>query len=74
MAAQSDCSGLKIGQQLIEYCINFAKQKKWKSITRYSHKKLVPAINRYKKVGFVELPLEKEVHYESANIKRILEL
>jgi ribosomal protein S18 acetylase RimI-like enzyme len=65
--------GLNIGQQLIEYCIKFAKQKKWKSITLYSHKKLVPAINLYKKVGFIEVPLEKDVHYERANIKMILE-
>jgi ribosomal protein S18 acetylase RimI-like enzyme len=74
MAILPDYRGLKIGQQLIEYCIDFAKQKKWKSITLYSHKKLVPAINLYKKVGFLEIPLEKEVHYERANIKMILEL
>jgi len=64
--------GQKIGLKLIEYCINFAKQKKWKSITLYSHKKLVPAIKLYRKVGFLEVPLEKEVHYERANIKMIL--
>jgi len=38
----------------------------------YSHKKLVPAINLYKKVGFVEVPLERDVHYERANIKMML--
>jgi ribosomal protein S18 acetylase RimI-like enzyme len=73
MAILPEFRGLKIGQQLIEYCIRFAKQKKWKSITLYSHKKLVPAINLYKKVGFIEVPLERDVHYERANIKMILE-
>ena len=73
MAILPEFRGLKIGQQLIEYCIRFAKQKKWKSITLYSHKKLVPAINLYKKVGFREVPLEIDVHYERANIKMILE-
>jgi len=73
MAILPGYRGLKIGQQLIDYCIDFAKQQKWRSITLYSHKKLVPAINLYKKVGFVEVPLEKDVHYERANIKMILE-
>ena len=72
MAILPEYRGQKMGQKLIEYCINFAKQKKWKSITLYSHKKLVPAINLYKKVSFVEVPLEKDVHYERANIKMIL--
>ena len=72
MAILPEFRGLKIGQQLIEYCIRFAKQKKWKSITLYSHKKLVPAINLYKKVGFIEVPLERDAHYERANIKMIL--
>ena len=72
MAILPEYRGQKMGQKLIEYCINFAKQKKWKSITLYSHKKLVPAINLYKKVGFVEVPLERDVHYERANIKMML--
>jgi ribosomal protein S18 acetylase RimI-like enzyme len=72
MAILPEYSGQKIGLKLIEYCINFAKQEKWKSITLYSHKKLVPAINLYKKVGFVEVPLERDVHYERANIKMML--
>ncbi|TXD49109.1 GNAT family N-acetyltransferase [Polaribacter sp. IC073] len=74
MAISPEYRGLKIGKQLIRYCINFAKEEQWKSITLYSHRKLVPAINLYKKVGFVEVPLEKEVHYERANIKMILNL
>jgi GNAT superfamily N-acetyltransferase len=74
MALLPKYQGLKIGQQLIEYCIKFAKEKKWKNIILYSNRVLVPAINMYKKVGFIELPLEKEVHYERANIKMILVL
>ena len=72
MAILPEYRGQKIGLKLIEYCINFAKQEKWKSITLYSRKKLVPAINLYKKVGFVEVPLERDVHYERANIKMML--
>ncbi len=72
MAILPEYRGQKIGLKLIEYCINFAKQEKWKSITLYSHKKLVPAISLYKKVGFVEVPLDRDVHYERANIKMML--
>jgi ribosomal protein S18 acetylase RimI-like enzyme len=74
MAILPAYQGLKIGQQLIEYCINFAKEQQWKTITLYSNRKLVPAINLYEKVGFLEVPLEKDVHYERANIKMILDL
>lgn len=74
MAILPKYQGLKIGYKLIEHCIKFAKEKQWESIILYSNRKLVPAINLYKKVGFVELPLEKEVHYDRANIKMILAL
>jgi ribosomal protein S18 acetylase RimI-like enzyme len=74
MAISPKYQGLKIGQQLMEYCIKFAKKQQWKSITLYSNRKLVPAINLYKKVGFIEVPLEKDVHYERANIKMMLTL
>ncbi|MFT6843347.1 MAG: ribosomal protein S18 acetylase RimI-like enzyme [Psychroserpens sp.] len=74
MAVSPAFQGLKIGQQLIEYCIKFAKEQQWKTITLYSNRKLVPAINLYNKVGFVEVPLEEDVHYERANIKMLLDL
>ena len=66
--------GLKIGQKLVAFCIEFAKSKNWQSITLYSNRSLIPAINLYKKIGFKEVEVEKNVHYERANIKMILEL
>jgi ribosomal protein S18 acetylase RimI-like enzyme len=74
MAVSPEYQGLKIGQKLVTFCIEFAKKKAWKSITLYSHRSLVPAINLYIKIGFKEVELEKEVHYERANIKMLLEL
>ena len=74
MAVSPKHQGLKIGQQLMNHCIDFAKQQHWKSITLYSHRKLVPAINLYKKVGFVEIELEKDSHYERSDIKMRLDL
>jgi len=74
MAVTPKYQGLKIGLQLMNFCIEFAKQKQWKSITIYSHKKLLPAIQLYKKVGFKEISLEENSHYERSNIKMLLEI
>ena len=74
MAVSPKYQGLKIGQKLMDYCINFSKQKNWKSIMLYSHRKLVPAINLYKKIGFIEVELEVESHYERSDIKMELVL
>lgn len=74
MAVSPKYRGLKIGEKLMEYCIQFSKKQKWQSITLYSHRKLIPAINLYKKVGFVEVPLEENSHYERSDIKMRLEL
>ena len=74
MAVSPKHQGLKIGQQLMDYCIDFAKQQNWESIILYSHRKLVPAINLYKKVGFLEVELEKESHYKRSDIKMKLVL
>ena len=74
MAVSPKYQGLKIGQKLMDYCIDFAKQQNWESITLYSHRKLVPAINLYKKIGFVEIDLESDSHYERSDIKMRLDL
>lgn len=74
MAVSPKYQGLKIGKKLMDYCIAFSKKKGWKSITLYSHRKLVPAINLYKKIGFIEIELEAESHYERSDIKMLLEL
>ena len=74
MAVSPKYHGQKIGQQLMDYCIEFSKNQGWKNIMLYSNKILEPAITLYKKVGFKEVELEKDVYYERANIKMKLEL
>lgn len=74
MAVSPKYQGLKIGLKLMNFCIEFAKNQHWKSITLYSHRKLVPAINLYKKIGFKEIPLEEVSHYERSDIKMLLNL
>ena len=74
MAVSPKYQGLKIGQRLMHYCIQFARNLQWESITLYSHRSLVPAINLYKKMGFIEIPVEENSHYERSDIKMLLEL
>ncbi|MCH3881935.1 MULTISPECIES: GNAT family N-acetyltransferase [Tenacibaculum] len=74
MAVLPKYQGLKIGQQLMDFCINFAREQQWKSVTLYSHRSLKAAINLYHKVGFKEIQLEKDSHYERSDIKMLLTL
>ena len=74
MAVSPKYQGLKIGQKLMDKCVEFSKEQGWKKIMLYSNRILEPAINLYRKVGFEEVALEKDVYYERANIKMILRL
>jgi len=69
MAVLPNYQGLKIGQKLMDHCIQFSKEKKWPSLLIYSNTKLSPAINMYRKNGFVEIPIKKNTPYERGNIK-----
>lgn len=74
MAVSPNYQGFKIGQKLMDHCIQFSKEKKWKSLLIYSNTKLPPAIYLYKKNGFKEIPIEKNKPYNRGNIKMILQL
>lgn len=74
MAVLSEARGRKIGQQLLQHCIDFAKENKLKALMLYSNTKLENAIYLYRKYGFIELQLEEENPYERANIKMVLKL
>lgn len=74
MAVKPAFRGYKIGEKLVQFCMEFGKNKGWQSITLYSNRKLVPAISLYYKLGFKEVALEKDTHYERADIKMIIEL
>jgi ribosomal protein S18 acetylase RimI-like enzyme len=74
MAVSPKYQGLKIGQKLMDKCIQFSKEQGWNQIMLYSNRILTPAINLYRKVGFQEVEVEKDVYYERADIKMILQL
>ncbi len=74
MAVDHDYQGLKIGQQLLAFAINFAKEHKWKAITLYSSTKLPTALHIYRKHGFKHIELEKDLPYVRSDVKMELRL
>jgi len=69
MAVSPEFQGQKIGQQLLQFCIDFAKKNNWKKLILYSNTILESAIHIYKKNGFKEIPIEEKPIYQRSNIK-----
>lgn len=74
MAISPTHRGKKIGQQLMQHCLDFAKEEKFKALIIYSSRKLENAIYIYKKYGFIEIPVEPDCHYDRCDIKMELNL
>ncbi len=74
MAVLLEERGQKIGQHLLQHCIDFTKEQNLKGLILYSSTKLENAIYLYRKYGFKELKLEEDNPYERADIKMFLSL
>ena len=74
MAVDSDLRGQKIGQQLLQHTLNFARQRGLDTLILYSNRKLENAIYLYRKYGFEEIPLEQPNPYLRADIKMRISL
>jgi GNAT superfamily N-acetyltransferase len=72
MAVDEKFRGQKIGLALSEAAIEKARTLGAKKIILYSSTKLVPAINLYRKLGFVEIPVDGP--YKRSDIKMELNL
>jgi GNAT superfamily N-acetyltransferase len=69
MAVHPNQRGKKIGQLLMQHCIDFAKDHQFKKLFLYSNTKLENAIYIYRKFGFVEIDVEANSPYDRSNIK-----
>ena len=69
MSISPDERGNGYGNMAMEFLIQFAKNKKWSKLILYSNTKLKNSIHLYKKYGFKEIPLEKNLIYSRGNIK-----
>ena len=69
MAVLPNQRGKNIGQKLMQYSIDFAKQNNFKGLILYSNTKLENAIYIYRKYGFIVIPVEENSPYKRSNIK-----
>lgn len=74
MAVNPNYQGLRIGQQLLSFAIDFAKKNNWDAITLYSSTKLPKALYIYSKYGFKDVELEKDLPYARSDVKMELTL
>jgi GNAT superfamily N-acetyltransferase len=74
MAVDKDFRGQGIGQQMLVFCIDFARKNKWQELLLYSNRNLKNSLHIYRKYGFEEVPIEKDNPYERGNIKMSLSL
>jgi len=74
MAVSPSLRGQKIGQQLLEHCISYAKTNQFKRLLLYSSTKLENAIYLYRKFGFKEIAVEENCPYERCDIKMEVDL
>lgn len=73
MAVDPAFRGKGIGEALIHGLIDRAREMKLKSIILYSNTVLETAIRLYRRMGFIEIPLEPGV-YERSNIKMRIDI
>jgi len=74
MVVTSAYKGFKIGNQLMQEAIKLATEIGAKKVFLESNRKLVPALNLYRKYGFVEVEHDANTPYERSDIKMELEL
>ena len=69
MAVDFNLQGLGIGQELLKFGINYGIKCNWDKIILYSSTKLPHALYLYRKYGFKEVTLEKDLPYARSDIK-----
>ena len=74
MAVDIEQRGKGIGQEMMSYCIEYAKNMGWNKLILYSNTSLANSIHLYKKNGFKEIPIESDNPYARGNIKMELDL
>lgn len=65
LAVTEKYQGLRIGQRLMERCIAFAEVSQAKKIILFTTDVLVPAVNLYRRCGFVEVALTGNKYAEA---------
>lgn len=66
--------GMQVGQKLIDFAINFAKNEGWEKLVLYSSTRLDTALHIYRKYGFKKTPMDAISQYARSDIKMELSL
>ena len=74
MAIIPEERGNGYGNMAMKFLIQFAKNKNWSKLILYSNTKLKNSIHLYRKYGFKQIQLEKNLIYSRGNIKMQLRL
>ncbi len=69
MAVLPNQRGKRIGQKLMQHCIDIANENNFEKLMLYSNTILENAIYIYRKYGFIEIPVETDSPYDRSNIK-----
>jgi len=69
MAVSPKFQGMGIGGKLIARCVEYAKDQNVRTVFLESNTRLTPALNLYRKFGFVEVPGDPNSLYSRADIR-----
>ena len=69
MAVSPQHRGKKIGQQMMQFCLDFSQNERFEKLVLYSNRILENAIYIYEKYGFIEIPIETNNPYARGDIK-----
>ena len=74
MTVSQECRGLGVANQLMDRCIDFAKENHADQIVLITNSALVIARNLYDKYGFKEIVLDSDKYGDRGNVKMNLYL
>ena len=74
MAVDKAHRGRGIGQELMRFGLNFARERRWKGLVLYSNRKLENSLHIYRKYGFQEIEMEADNPYSRGDIKMALKM
>ena len=73
MAVDDSFQGKKIGNKMMEFCIDEGKRLKAGKLILFSNTRLLPALHLYRKYGFMEVEIGNSV-YKRSDIKIELDI
>jgi len=74
LAVASSAQGRGIGMQLVEACLDFARQRGANRISLISNSQLVPALRLYERAGFRHEPLPANNPFATGDVHMVLDV